>query len=152
MATTTAMWDALCAAMDRLDWLTDPRYENGMARVMNSDALAAEIAAWTIQRTKHEAMTTLACGGVPSSAVLDTYEMLTDPHLVERGFIQKIPHPVAGEITLMGSPIRMSKSEVSLKGAPILGANTAEVLIHDLGLSAEKVKALQDSGAVVDRG
>ena len=152
MATTTAMWDALAAAMERLDWLTDPRYETGMARVLHSDALAEEIAAWTIQRTKHEAMTTLACGGVPCSAVLDTYEMLTDAHLVERGFINKVAHPIAGEVTLMGSPIRMSLSNVPLQGAPVLGAHTAEVLTHDLGLSADEVRALQESGAVVDRG
>ena len=43
----------------------------------------------------------LSEAGVPASAVFDTMDVFTDPHLNARNFIQKVPHPEQGEITLM---------------------------------------------------
>jgi formyl-CoA transferase len=148
MVVTTRMWDTLCAAIGRPDLVTDPRFETGPARIEHADELHAEIAQWTRQRTKYEAMRELAEAGVPCSAVLDTLDLFTDPHLVERGLVQTIPHPTAGEVKVMGSPLRMSASNVPLRAAPLHGEHTAEVLATDLGLDSAAIAALQERGVV----
>jgi len=148
MVVTSAQWDALCAAMDRPDLLVDPRFVDSDARVQHSDELWEEIAAWTRQHPKYEAMHILASYGVPCSAVLDTHELFTDPHLTARGFIKEIQHPTGDTYKVMDCPIRMSESPVEHRPAPLLGADTRSVLARDLGLSVTEVEELVNSGVV----
>src|SRR5690606_23242278 len=142
MVVTSRMWDTLCAAIGKPELANDPRYETGLARIENADSLYDEIAEWTRQRTKYEAMRELGEAGVPCSAVLDTLDLFTDPHLTERGLIQRVQHESGGERLVMGNPLRMSASQVELKAAPVLGRHTDEVLCADLELDAEALEQL----------
>jgi formyl-CoA transferase len=120
------------------------RHENGAA-------LYDEIAKWTLARTKHEAMRILAEAGVPCSAVLDTRDLFQDPQLQARGFVQQVQHDVLGSVPMLGSPFRMSRSDVPLRAAPVLGRHTDEVLRADLGLSEADLSALHASGVVATK-
>ena len=144
----TRMWDRLCVTICRDDLLTDPRFANGRLRITHADELDAEIATWTRSHTKFEAMRILCEGGVAASAIYDTMEVMHDPHLRARGFIEEVQHPVEGSITLMRSPLRMSRSEVPLRAAPQLGADTDSVLGAELGLNEEALANLRTAGAI----
>ena len=148
MVVTTRMWDTLCAALDRPDLAIDPRFITGEDRLEHADELHAEIARWTRERTKYEAMQQLGAAGVPVSATLDTRDLFTDPHLRSRDFIQTVQHPIAGSLDLMRWPPRMSASEVPIVAAPLLGQHTDEVLRGELGLGDAELAALAASGAV----
>ncbi|MCZ6617001.1 MAG: CoA transferase, partial [Gammaproteobacteria bacterium] len=87
-------------------------------------------------------------GDVPVSAVLGTDDLFKDPHLVERGFIHSLEHPTHGSIRLLGWPARLSRSEVSMQPAPLLGQHSREVVAEDLGLSAAEIDALVDEGTI----
>jgi formyl-CoA transferase len=148
MVVTTRMWDTLCAAIGRPELLTDPRFETGEVRLAHGDELHAEISRWTLQRTKYEAMQELATAGVPCSAVLDTHDLFTDPHLVARGLVQEVEHPTAGTVQLMRSPIRMPGAEVPLRAAPLLGQDTDEVVAADAGFDPDQLQALRRDGII----
>lgn len=149
LISNTRMWDQLCVTIGRDDLLTDPRFASGRLRIEHADELDAQIAAWTRQHTKFEAMRILCEGGVAASAIYDTLEVLHDPHLRARGFIEEVEHPVEGTITLMRSPLRMSRSDVPLRAAPLLGADTSTVLATELGLSEDAIAALRAAGGIV---
>ena len=152
MTVTEPQWATLCKAMGQPDLAQDPRFVDLHARRENNAELHEIITAWTGARTKQEAMAELAGGGVPVSAVFDTKDLFTDPHLNERGFIHRFPGKAdGGDISLLGWPARMSESEVPIELAPHLGANTAEVLQAELGLSAEEIGQLVSEG-VLGRG
>lgn len=148
MAVTDRMWERLCGVIGRGDLLGDPRFKDQGARRDNRDALMHEIGLWTRERTKHEAMKALCEGGVPSSAVFDTKDLFTDPHLLERGFIHTVEHPEIGPIRLLGWPPRMSGSRVAIEPAPLLGRHTAEVLAEDLGLGEAELTALHEAKVI----
>ncbi|MGE0542475.1 MAG: CaiB/BaiF CoA transferase family protein [Dehalococcoidia bacterium] len=148
MAVTTTMWDTLCAVIGHPEFVNDPRFETGPARMQHGDELFEAIACWTRQRTKYEAMHALAEAGVPCSATLETQELFTDPHLVERGLVQTVEHATAGPVRVMRMPARMSGSDVPLAAAPLLGQHTDPVLQSDLCLSPEELAALRDQGIV----
>jgi formyl-CoA transferase len=149
MTVTEPQWVTLCKAMGQPDLAQDPRFSDLQARRENNEALREIISAWTGARTKQEAMKELAGGGVPASAVFDTKDLFNDPHLNARGFIHRFPGKAdAGDISLLGWPARMSESEVALELAPHLGANTAEVLHAELGLSAEEIEHLTTEGVL----
>ena len=147
MVVTSRMWDTFCAVIDRTDFLDDPRFATGPARIEHGDELHEEISKWTRNRTKYEAMHELGAAGVPASATYDTADLYTDEHLLARDFVKTLEHPTEGEIRLLGWPPRMSASEVPLKPAPLLGEHTEEIL-DDLGISAEERAQLIEDGVV----
>jgi formyl-CoA transferase len=137
MAVTPKMFAALCDAMGRSELAEDPRFATNAARVANSAELGPEIASWTARYSKYEVAEKLEAAGVPGGPVLDTAELLHDPHLVERGFVKTIQHPEHGEVPMLGWAPRLSASEVDLEVAPGLGAHTDDVLSTDLGLGPD---------------
>ena len=149
MAVTGRMWEALCRVIGREDLFNDPRYQDPRDRYRNRDAIVAEIAKWTSQRDKYDAMRELAEGGVPASAVLDTSDLYRNPHLVERGFVHDLEHPTVGPIKLLGWQARMSESDVPIRAAPLLGAHSRQVLASDLGLAGAEIDELVEAGVVV---
>jgi crotonobetainyl-CoA:carnitine CoA-transferase CaiB-like acyl-CoA transferase len=83
--------------------------------------------------------------------VLDTRDLFQDPQLAARGFVKRVTHEVLGEVPILGSPFRLSQSEVELRAAPVLGRHTDEVLREDLGLSDSDLRALHASGVVATK-
>jgi formyl-CoA transferase len=143
-------WDGLCAAMDRGDLLIDPRFESTQGRIENGDALYEEISNWTRQRTKYEAMETIAAAGVPCSACLDTAELHHDKHLRARGFVHELDLPVHGKVPFLGFAPRLSESAVDITRPPHLGEHTDEFLAAELGLNAKQLAELRDAGVIGD--
>jgi formyl-CoA transferase len=148
MAVTPRMFGDLCAAMGRPDLVDDPRFASNSARVTNTAELQAEIAAWTVQHSKFEVAEILERSGVPGGPVLDTAELMNDPHLVARDFIKTIEHPELGPVPMLGWAPRLSASEVELVAAPGLGAHTHDVLAAELGLDAAALAGLGERGVI----
>jgi len=144
---TSRQWDQLCVAIDRPELAEDPRFATGPARFEHADEIVAIVTEWTRRHTKHEAMRLLCEAGVPASAVFDTVDLFADPHLNARGFVQHIAHPVEGDVTLLGSPIRMSDSPVEFRRPPLLGEHGEEVLA-ELGWAADAIAALRAEGVL----
>jgi formyl-CoA transferase len=141
-----AMWRDFVTAIGREDLLADPRCADAKTRWEHRDALTGIISAWTRTRTKHEVMAALGKAGVPCGAVLDTGEILDDPHLNARGQIHSIDHATRGRFRLPGCPVRLSASEATTTPPPLAGEHTAEVLTEVLGLSAAELADLRARG------
>ncbi len=99
-------------------------------------------------RTKIEAMTILSEADIAASAVMDTQDVFNDPHLTARGFVQHVEHPVHGTVLLLDKPFRLEKSDVPLRAAPVLGADTDAVLAAELDLSTDALAALRCEGII----
>jgi formyl-CoA transferase len=145
---TRHMMDALMTTIDRPELLVDPRFETEDARAVHGDELWEIIAEWTRQRTKYEVMEMLGAADVPCGAVLDTTDIFKDRHLLARGGVRTMHHPVRGDWDFPGPPVRLSESRVELQPSPLLGEHTEEVLAEKLGLDAEGFRCLRESGVV----
>ena len=144
----TEMWRAFATAIGRADLLSDPRCVDAKTRWTHERELNEIFRAWTRTRTKHEVMEILGAAGVPCGAVLDTGEILDDPHLNARGQIHTIEHPTRGTIRLPGCPVRLSDSPAPTAAPPLAGQHTVEILGDVLGMSKDDVAALQARGVV----
>jgi len=141
------MWHPLLHAIGRDDLVGDARYETGEARWAHRDEINTIVEAWTSERTKHEVAKILAGAGVPCGAVLDTGEILTDPHLLARDMIVEVNHPVRGKYLTVGNPIKLSASPTTIGPSPLLGQHREEIL-KELGYSAVDIEALAKDGAI----
>jgi crotonobetainyl-CoA:carnitine CoA-transferase CaiB-like acyl-CoA transferase len=135
-------WPKLLEAIDRKDLIGDPRYATQAARVEHEAEIDEIISAWTRKHDKYEAMRIIGAA-VPAGAVRDTLELINDPNFEERGIIQKIQHPTNGDFKMATWPVRFNGKVVPVKPAPLLGANSDEVLKDWLGIGAEEAAKLR---------
>ena len=148
MAVNRRMWQGIADTIGKPDLLNEPQFNTGKQRHVNAAALYSEIAEWTKNYNKKDCMERFAEAGVCASAVYQTNELFTDPHLLERGFIKNIDHREYGKVRLLGWPARMSKSVVDPQAAPLLGEHNNEVLSSDLGLSEATLRELREKGVI----
>jgi formyl-CoA transferase len=141
------MWRPLVRAIDREDLADDPRFATAEARWTHREEVNALVEAWTSQRGKHEVTAILAAAGVPCGAVLDTGEVLQDPHLRARDMIVEVEHPVRGPYLTVGNPIKLSASPTSIGPAPLLGQHRDD-LLKELGYGDADIARLAKDGAV----
>src|SRR5262249_57055393 len=85
-------WLALLDVIGRPELKEDPRFATPEIRAQHAEAVGSVISAWTLQRTKREAMEALGSAGVPAGAVFDTLQLSTDPHLPPNGMLRTV-HP-----------------------------------------------------------
>jgi formyl-CoA transferase len=88
-------------------------------------------------------MKILGEAGVPCGAVMDTVELLNDPHLRERGMIATVNHPVRGEFAIPGCPVKLEDSSVEVICAPGLGQHNAQVYGEYLGMGEAEIEELK---------
>ncbi len=126
---------ALCAAVGLAP---HPAWATNAGRVADRTALARALAEVFGARPAVHWVGLLGAAGVPCAPVQDLDAVRRDPQVVAAGLLQTVPHP-AGEVTVVGSPLRLDgvRPQV-LRPPPLLGEHTDEVL-EALGLSAAQV-------------
>ncbi len=139
----------LCEVLGRPEWSADPRYATNAERVRNRGELIPMLRQATVMRTTAEWIGLLEQAGVPCGPINNIAQVFQDPHVQARGMQVSMPHPLAGEIPQVASPIRLSKTPVEYRQAPpTLGQHTEGVLTDVLGLSAEELDRLSKADVI----
>lgn len=139
-------WPAFAQAIGRPELVDDERFATDFARRKNNDELEAIVYEWAGQHTAEEAYHALAPQRIPISPVLSVDELLASNHLRDRNYFQSADHPVAGQHTHPGAPVRMSALDWQTTRAPLLGEHTTEVLVDELGLTPAELTRLRAAG------
>ena len=140
-------WAALCEAIERSDLAQDARFSTEEQRRLNEADVRPEIEAWTSRRSKRDAMNILQSAGVRAGAVLTGKDMLSDPHLNERGYYQVVENVRSGPQTLRIAPYKLSRTPPAInRPAPVLGQDTEDVLKNVLGMSDGEIQKLAEDG------
>jgi formyl-CoA transferase len=145
---TQEMWISLTKILGRPELGKDPRYEDRRDRVQFIDDIDAMITAWTETRPKHEVLQILAGAGIPCGAILDSAEVLSDPHLRQTGFITDLEHPRRGVYPMPGNPVKLSDSPTDMVRSPLLGEHNAEVFGKLLGYGEAEIESLRRDGVI----
>ncbi|MPZ62095.1 MAG: CoA transferase [Propionibacteriales bacterium] len=151
-ANNDRLWERLVKdALDRPEWLADPRFATLTDRMAHIDELEQEIEAITKTRTTADWVEILDVAGVPGGPVLTYDETMADPHVLARDMVVDLDHPIIGPMRTVGTGARFSGLDFNVRGpAPWLGQHTAEVL-SEHGLTGEEITRLFDDGVVFDQ-
>ena len=133
----------LCTAIGTPDLITDPDFATGAARSKNRARLNAAIGAATRARPSAEWIEKLNEAGVPSGPIYRMNEVFDDPQVKHLHITRHVPHPVLGDVEVVGQPIALSRSEWSIRAAtPEAGAQT-DAILGALGYGAAEISGLR---------
>lgn len=153
-ALTDRQWAGLAKALDRPEWLTDPRFATPALRQQNIDA-RLELTQQALRgRPAAEWLERLDAVGVPCAPVLTRSEVIRHPHVVDMRIVEETAHPAAGRLRQARAAARFSATPAEIRrGAPLLGEHTGEILA-ELGYSAAEIAELGaiDMAAAADGG
>ena len=146
---TDGQFRALAQACGNPAWASDPRFATAASRLENQDALEALVQQWTSGLEVAEVVSSLQAAGVPAAPVADSAEVLADPHLLERGFVVPLEHPVAGKRPVLSLPWTADGTRVDdLRPAPNFGQHNQWVLKELLTMPGEEYDRLVATGAI----
>lgn len=127
----------------------DPRFATNPARIEHRAALIPLLAEMVKEKTKAQWITLLEAAGVPCGPINNLQEVFENEQVIARGIEMHVPHPTAGTMKLVASPMRLSKTPVEVRmPPPLLGQHTDEVLRDELGMSASQINELHQRGIV----
>ncbi|MNV78640.1 Succinyl-CoA:(R)-benzylsuccinate CoA-transferase subunit BbsF [compost metagenome] len=130
-------------------WADDPRFVTNKLRVANRAELIPLIRQATVFKTTAQWVSQLEKAGVPCGPINDLAQMFQDPQVLARGLAVTMAHPLAGSVPQVASPIRLSETPVEYRRAPpLLGEHTEAVLGDVLGLGAEAMQRLRNTGVL----
>ena len=145
-------WQGLCKVLGRDDWASDTRFKDSLSRWQHRDELDALIGPVTNSWVAHDLMTALQKAGVAGGVVMDSKDLLFDPHLVERNFYEVVSHHESTGIPPLpyaGRPCKLSKTPaVPGMAAPLMGEHNHMILGDLLGKSAEEMADLEEAGII----
>lgn len=137
----------LCAAIDRPDWATDPRFIRNADRVRYNVDLTSLLAARFRDFTRAELTSRLDAAGVPCGPINTVPDVFADRQVVHRGVLSRRRHP-AGEVPMVGNPIRMAEADLRADGVPPLLGQDTEVVLDAIGIGAAERAALAAEGII----
>ncbi|WP_225028601.1 CaiB/BaiF CoA transferase family protein [Xinfangfangia pollutisoli] len=128
--------------------LAEPRFARNRDRVRQRDELLDRLAGLFAPCARAEVLARLDAAKIPAGPINSVAEALAEPQVQARGLVARLPHPLAGEVTQILSPLKFRHAgQPDPRSAPPLGADTGPVL-ESLGLSPETLAGLRARGAI----
>lgn len=140
---------ALAQAMGMPELASNPLYIDTEARKKNADSLKSVINQWASDKTTNECVGIILGVDVPAAPIYTVKEVYEDKNISEtREMFVKVTHPEAGELVVLGNPIKMSVHPCEYrKAAPDLGQDNDEIL-REAGFSMGQIAAFRQNGSI----
>ena len=134
----------LCAVAGHTEWAADPRFASNGERVRHRRELIPLLCTATVTRSTASWVDALEAAGVPCGPINDLAAVFADPQVRHRKMSMTLPHPEAGAVPSVASPLRLSATPVEYtRPPPLLGQHTDEVLAEKLGMAREEIERLR---------
>jgi formyl-CoA transferase len=142
-------WSRLCELAGWEELATDDRFATNPQRVAHRDVLVPLLEERFRARSSEAWHTDLLEAGIPCSPINTIDQVFADPQVQAREMQVDLPHPTAGEIHMVGSPLKLSRTPVEIKAPPpLLGQHTAEVLSEYLDYTPQDIERLRETGVI----
>ena len=127
--------------------LASGEFGDRRSRTANRERLRAILTGIFVQDLRENWVTKMKAANIPVGYLRTVEEAFNSPEVRERHRVSQIPHPAAGSVPNIESPINLGLTPVvDPVAAPLLGEHTKEVLRKTLGYDDARIAALSEAG------
>ncbi len=142
-------WPLFCTAINSVDLIDDPRFEDGWLRTQNYDVLEPILTQAMKTRTTKEWVEELEQMGIPCGPVNKIDQVASNAQVKARNMIIDVKHPDAGTFKVVNTPFKFSRTPYKAEhAAPDLGEHTQDILASLLGMTQEEIDELKKSRVI----
>lgn len=146
MAQLPKFWNVLIDRIGRPELADDPRFRTADSRLANREALTVVLdAVFSARPTAH--WLELLQGHMPAAPVNQLDRALDNPFLSTTGMLDKVDHPDRPAMRVLANPIRLDGKRLPNRAAPLLGADSHDVLA-EAGFDKDEIDGLKARGVV----
>src|ERR1700712_2867014 len=132
--------------LDRPD-LASGEFADRRSRTANKDKLRAILMEIFSQDLRENWVGKMKSANIPVGYLRTVEEAFNSPEVRQRHRLSQIPHPAAGSVPNIESPIRLGLTPIADPvAAPLLGQHTRAVLRNTLGYDDARIAALAGAG------
>jgi benzylsuccinate CoA-transferase BbsF subunit len=150
-----AEWECLKTVMGAPPWAAEPHFATAPGRWQHRQELDAHLGQWTATHDNQELMHLLQAHGIPAGAVLTAADLVANPHLQERGYLEVFTNdnaPRVGPRVYAGRPFRTQpEPPVALRLVAALGQHNMQLLHEVAGLTEANIQRLVEAGVIASR-
>lgn len=143
-------WRSVCEALDRSEWVTDPRFETRELRKSNREELHELIEAETEACSREDVITLMGEYNVPVGEVHSVEEAINDPYLREQETVVEVTDVNGEHVVTTTTPLDFSEKPYLDMHNPIyadIGEHSRELLKRS-GLSTNEIEGLVNRNVV----
>jgi crotonobetainyl-CoA:carnitine CoA-transferase CaiB-like acyl-CoA transferase len=138
-----------CEVAGHAEWARDERFARNENRVRHRAILVPMVAEIIVKRTQRAWLAALEEVGVPCGPINKLDQVFADPQVLARGMLLDLPHPLAGRVPQVNSPVRMSGTPLKPdRPPPLLAEHTQQVLRERLALTDAAMSRLTAEGVI----
>lgn len=139
---------SLCDIIGLANIAVDENFRTNEARVRNSKELTRILEEKLQLKSVEQWMYLFSEKNIPCGPIQTMEQVFSHPQIIARDMVVHMNHPKAGEVKLVGSPIKLSRTKVKIKRHPPLpGEHTVEIL-QEAGYSKEEIDLMQKENVI----
>ncbi len=125
MVYTNDQWRRFCTAIDRHDWIVDPRFVTLDRRVEHADVVNTLLHELFMTRTAEDWLELLHRIDVPVAPINEPADLFDDPHLADIGFFKTVIDDTGQPCRFTDIPVKFSRTPGGFdQPGPALGRHT----------------------------
>lgn len=137
----------LCSSIGLADLPNDPRFRRNADRIRYREEIIGILSKHFLSKSADEWVAVIHAAKVPVGVINNLEQAFQEPQVQAREMLVEMQHPQREKLTVIGSPIKLSRTPVEYKTAPpLLGQHTDTILSRIL--SPEKLQQLKLKGIV----
>ena len=147
-----SFWHPFCQAIGVLELEKDPRFATSQSRTANSKELVTILNSVFEAKPYASWAKILARWDCRFSRVNSFAQLMDDPQVIANDCIVEWDHPKWGPMKVVGFPVELTETPLSLRSAaPEIGEHTKVLLAEICGYSPEQISDLKNRGAYKNR-
>jgi crotonobetainyl-CoA:carnitine CoA-transferase CaiB-like acyl-CoA transferase len=148
-SSATSVAERVMRVVGRSDLIDEHWFATGAGRAEHTEAVDGAVASWIATRTRAEVLDAFERADAAIAAVYDVADLVADPHVRSREILTTVPDADLGPVLMQNLIARLSGSPGRIRfTGRAHGADTDEILMGELGLTAERVADLRARAVV----
>lgn len=145
------LWERMCQAIGRTDFLEDPRFTTNTDRVEHrAECVEVLSEVFRTESTEHW-VNLIADAGIPCGPINRVSQVVDNPQVAARNMVVSVSHPEVPDLRVPGPPLKLTSTPPTVRRhPPMLGEHNEEILAT-AGYTASQIADLRERGVIGKR-